>query len=102
MSKRYLSVSAERVESELAGEENVRVKCVDRFQAQDVRRVMRALDRSFDVKVSGSYITVPRHHLSTVRSYFAGKLDVKSYRRNMPSDYYGDARSIYERNLVYV
>ena len=102
MSKRYLSVSAERVESELAGEENVRVKCADRFQAQDVRRVMRALDNPFKVGVSGSAVIVPAEHLKIVRDYLAGRLDPRRYRRNMPGDVCGDNRSIYERNLVYV
>ena len=102
MSKRYLSVSAERVESELAGEENVRVKCADRFQAQDVRRVMRALDNPFKVGVSGSAVIVSAEHLKIVRDYLAGRLDPRRYRRNMPGDFCGDNRSIYERNLVYV
>ena len=98
---RSIPVNPEEILSLFSGPKS-RIKCADRFQAQDVRRVCRALDEPFEVVVSGSTVVVPSEHAGTVREYLAGKLDTRRYRRNMPANYYGDIRSIYERNLIYV
>ena len=98
---KYRFATSEQIAQALAGK-SVRIQCADRFQACDVRRVMRAFDNPFEVGVSGSAVIVPAEHLKTVRDYLAGRLDPRKYRRNMPADYCGDNHSIYERNLVYV
>ena len=98
---KYRPVTREEISRALSGE-RIRIKVSDRFQAQDVRRVCRALNNPFEVGVSGSAVIVPADKLGIVRDYLAGRLDPRSYRRNISGDYCGDLRSIYERNLVYV
>ena len=100
---KYRIATREEIYRALSGQ-SVRVKCSDKFQACDVRRVFRALDNPIEIGVRGSDVIVPREYLQTVRDYLAGKISPSRYRRNMPADYYGESArsSIYERKLIYV
>lgn len=67
----------------------------DRDSARDVARVCRAL--GVPVKVTGKNLEVSAKHLQTVRAYLRGEIDVRDYRENMPTNFYGWRDSIYVR-----
>jgi hypothetical protein len=86
------------------GADSISMSMPDDDAARDVVRVMKALGVQGVVKSGRNTLRVSARSLSVVRKYLRGEIDPRMYRRNMPSDFYGESRdaSIYERQLAYI